>query len=180
MIVSLIVAMDEQGGIGKEGHLPWRLSSDLQRFKRLTMGHTLIMGRKTWEAIDRPLVGRTNVVVTRNPQYHPAGCLVAASLDNAFALAQEAGESEVFIIGGGEIFAQAITNVERIYLTVVHAEVTADVFFPPYAMAEWRVVDSCFHPADEKNDFPTTFYRLEKREYNFTSLPVEGVGESTG
>jgi dihydrofolate reductase len=164
MIISIIVAMDEQRGIGHHGSLPWRLSTDLRRFKAITMGHHLIMGRKTYQSIRRPLPGRTMIVVTRNPAYQPEGCLVVNSLQKGLRLAEENGETEVLVIGGGEIYAQALPLAKRIYLTTVHASVPADVFFPPLDEKTWveRQVD--FFPVGEKDAYPTTFRILERLE----------------
>ena len=156
MIVSLIVAMDEKGGIGIDNRLPWHLSADLKRFKALTMGHHIIMGRKTYESISKPLPGRTNLVVTRDPGYRAAGCLVVHSLDKALQTAKERGEDEVFITGGHQIFAQSVGIADRIYLTQVHAEVRADVYFPEIDASEWVEQETVYHESDEKNDYPFT------------------------
>lgn len=162
MIVSLLVAMDERGGIGLRGGLPWRLSADLKRFKTLSMGHHLIMGRKTWESIGRVLPGRTLIVVTRNHKYRASGCLVAYSLEEALALAESRGEGEAFVIGGGEIFTLALPLADRIYLTNVHAVVEADVFFPEFDLSEWRVVDQVEQAPNEVNQYPFTYLRLDR------------------
>ena len=138
MIISLIVAMDEQRGIGVDGHLPWYLSTDLKRFKSLTMGHHMIMGRKTYQSIGRPLPGRTTIVVTRNPGFQPEGCMVARSLETAIEFARFDNEDEVFIIGGGDLFDQAINMADRIYLTQVHASLKTDVYFPEITPEEWQ------------------------------------------
>ncbi len=135
MIVSIIVAMDEVGGIGKNGGLPWHLSADLKNFKALTMGHHLIDGRKTYELIGRALPGRTNLIVTHDRNFSAPGCLVAYTLNDALALAEKNGETEAFIGGGGEIFAQALPLAQRIYLTRVHTRAECDVFFPPVDLA---------------------------------------------
>lgn len=156
MLISLIVAMDEKGGIGKDNRLPWHLSDDLKRFKTITMGHHIIMGRKTYESIGKPLPGRTNIVITRNPDYEAEGCIVVHSLEGALDIARGRGEDEAFITGGREIFAQALESANRIYLTRVHAEVPADVYFPDFDKGEWFEVDSHYHPADEVNDYPFT------------------------
>ncbi len=163
MIVSLLVAMDERRGIGKDGRLPWHLSADLKRFKGLTMGHHLIMGRKTYESIGRPLPGRTMIVITRNPEYHPEGCQVAHSLAEALDMAQERGESEAFVIGGGQIFAQALPHADRLYLTLVHTVTEADTLFPALEQDLWIEEESSYHPADEKNQFPFTDILLDKK-----------------
>ena len=163
MIISLLVAMDEKRGIGKAGKLPWRLSSDLQRFKALTMGHHIVAGRKTFESIGRPLPGRRTVVVTRNPSLKPEGCLIAGSVNEAIAIARANGENEAFVIGGGDIYAQALDVADRIYLTQVHAEVDADTFFPELDRASWVEKESAYQPADEKNEHASTFRTLERK-----------------
>ncbi|HWQ31842.1 MAG TPA: dihydrofolate reductase [Blastocatellia bacterium] len=160
MIVSLIVAMDERRGIGFEGRLPWRLSADLKRFKALTMGHHLIAGRKTYESIGRPLPGRTMIIVTRDPDYQAEGCLIAHSVDEALALARARGETEAFIIGGAEIYAQTLERADRLYLTQVHAITDADVFFPAFDESAWREQEVSPHEAGEKNQYPSTFKLL--------------------
>jgi dihydrofolate reductase len=163
VIISLLVAMDEKRGIGKAGKLPWRLSSDLQRFKALTMGHHIVAGRKTFESIGRPLPGRRTVVVTRNPSLKPEGCLIAGSVKEAIAIARANGENEAFVIGGGDIYAQALDVADRIYLTQVHAEVDADTFFPELDRASWVEKESSYQPADEKNEHACTFKTLERK-----------------
>ena len=163
MIISLIVAMDEKRGIGKAGKLPWRLSSDLKRFRELTMGHHLIVGRKTFESIGKPLPGRQTIVVTRHPSFKPEGCLVTGSIDDALTLAQERGEPEVFVIGGAEIYDQTVYLADRLYLTQVHAEVDADVFFPEIRLDLWTESQRVDQPADEKNQYAFTFKRLDRK-----------------
>jgi dihydrofolate reductase len=132
VIVSIIAAMDRKCGIGVDNKLPWRLSADLKRFRELTMGHHIIVGRKTFESIGRPLPGRRMIVVTRDRNYKAEGCDLAHSVEDATRLARERGESEVFICGGAEIYAQSIGIVGRMYLTFVGAEVAADTFFPEF------------------------------------------------
>jgi dihydrofolate reductase len=162
LIISLIVAMDEQRGIGHHGSLPWRLATDMKRFKAITMGHHLIMGRKTYETIHRPLPGRTMIILTRNKAYEANGCIIAESLDEALRLAEKSGEGEILVIGGGEIYRQALPLVNRIYLTTVHAPVPADVFFPELDLDEWKEIRSEETPAGEKDSYPTTFRILER------------------
>lgn len=162
MIISLLVAMDERNGIGLLGGLPWHLSADLKRFKALSMGNHLIMGRVTWESIGRALPGRTTIVITRDPDYRPGGVLVAHSLEEALDIAESRGEDEAFVIGGGQIFALALPLADRFYLTRVHAVVEADTFFPKFDLNEWRVVEKAEHPQDDKNQYPSTYYRLEQ------------------
>jgi len=161
MKLSLIVAVSENNVIGREGDLPWRLSADLRRFKRLTMGHVMLMGRKTWESIGRPLPGRTSIVISRQRDY-PTGfddVPVAAHLDDALALAQSLAEEteEAFVIGGARIYEMAFPHVERLLLTRVHAEVEGDVFFPEVDWQQWQLVAEERQVADEKNDFEQTY-----------------------
>lgn len=163
MIISLIVAMDERRGIGKDGKLPWRLSSDLKRFRELTMGHHMIVGRKTFESIGKPLPGRQTIVVTRNHTFKPDGCLVTNSVQSALALAQERGEREVFVIGGAEIYTQTLDVADRVYLTLVHAEVGADTFFPELKPDSWTETQSTFQAADERNQYSFSFKQLERK-----------------
>jgi dihydrofolate reductase len=157
MIVSIIAAMERKRGIGVDNKLPWRLSADLKRFRALTMGHHVIVGRKTFESIGRLLPGRRMIVVTRDGAYKPEGCDVAQSVEEAINLARERGESEVFICGGAEIYAQSIQIADRMYLTFVDAEVAADTFFPEFDELEWSERESFYQPADEKNQYSFTF-----------------------
>jgi dihydrofolate reductase len=162
VIISLIVAMDEQRGIGVDGQLPWHLPADLKRFKSLTMGHHLIMGRKTYESIGSPLPGRTMIIVTRNPTYQPDGCMVARSLETAIEFARMGNENEVFIIGGGDLFEQAIHLADRIYLSLVHASLPADVYFPEISSEIWHETEMELIPADEENMYAFTFKILHR------------------
>ncbi len=162
MIISMILAMDENQGIGRGNMLPWHLPEDLKRFKNITMGHHLIMGRITFQSIGKPLSGRVNIIVTRNPNFKADGCLVTQSLEEALGTAQAKGETEVFIIGGGEIYTQAISLTDRIYLTLVHTVSKADVFFHELDETDWIIIFSQYHPPDENNQYPTTFKILEK------------------
>jgi dihydrofolate reductase len=155
MIVSLVAAMAENRVIGKEGKVPWHLPDDLRNFKQLTLDHTVIMGRKTFEEIHRPLANRRNVVISRNPDFRPHGVTVVPSL--AEALAWGATEREVFVIGGGEIYRLALPRADRLYLTVVHAEVEGDTYFPPFDRPDWALEEEAFHPADERHAFPFSF-----------------------
>lgn len=162
MILSIIVAMDEKRGIGYKNQLPWRLSSDLIRFKSLTMHHHVIMGRKTYESIGRKLPGRTMIVISRNADYQAEGCFVAHSLDGAINFAKNEGEDEAFLIGGATIYNTALPRVDRLYLTLVHTETTADTFFPELDEAEWIEAQRIDLRADEKNEYSTTFRILNR------------------
>ena len=155
MTVSLIVAVARNGTIGRDGDLPWHLPTDLRRFKALTMGHHLVVGRKTWEEVGRPLPGRVMVVVTRDPEFRPEGVIVVHSVEQALQAAR--GDDEVFIAGGGEIYRQALPIVDRMYITRIHAEVAGDTTFPEIDHAHWRLVDREDHEADEKHEYPFSF-----------------------
>jgi dihydrofolate reductase len=160
MKVSLIVAMERSGVIGRDGDLPWHLSADLRRFKRLTMGHHIIMGRKTFESIGRLLPGRTSVVVTRQSDFAAPGAVITHSLNDAVAAV--GNDEEAFIIGGAELYRQALALVDRIYLTEVEADIPGDARFPEFDRTEWTVTEQTEHPADERNDHPHTFTVLER------------------
>jgi len=163
MIISLIVAVAQNGVIGKDNDLPWRLPNDLKFFKRTTMGKPIIMGRKTFESIGRPLPGRRNVVITRNTEYTAAGIELHHNLGDALKAC--VGEEEVCIIGGGSIYQKALDldMVERIYLTRVMAEVEGDTTFELPEAPNWVEVSRELHPADEKHAFPYAFILLEKQ-----------------
>jgi dihydrofolate reductase len=161
MILSLIAALDDKRGIGRGGSLPWHLSTDLQRFKALTLGHHLIMGRKTFLSIRRPLQGRTNIVVTRQKDYLPEGVVVAHSVKAALETAKKRGETEVFFIGGGEIFEQVLPLADRLYLTHVNTDSGADVFFPELDQS-WKIILSEEIPVDEKNEYSSIFRVYER------------------
>lgn len=163
MIISLLVAMDKARGIGKSGTIPWRLSSDLKRFRELTMGHHIIVGRKTFESIGKALPGRNMIIVTRDEGLRPDGCFIARSVEAAIALARERGETEVFVCGGAEIYAQALGAANRFYLTQVHAQVDADTFFPEFDASAWRETERTFQQADDKNQYAFTFKILERK-----------------
>ena len=159
----LVAAVGKDRCIGKAGALPWRVPEDLKRFKALTMGHHLIMGRKTFDSIGKPLPGRINVVVTRNVDFSPAGVAVARSLEEAIGKAEAAGDDEIFIAGGAEIFAQALHRAGRMHLTRLHAEFEGDTFFPEFDdVNEWKLVDAEHFEPDEKNAYPYSFLTYER------------------
>ena len=163
MILSLIVAMDEKRGIGKNNRLPWHLSTDLKRFKTITMGHYVIMGRVTFETIGRPLPGRKMIIVTRKKDYPPSGCSVAQSLHEAITLAEKGEETEAFIIGGGQIFQQAFALADKIYLTRVHAVVDADVFFPRIDFRSWKKMEAVIQAKTWQDDYASDFLVLTRK-----------------
>jgi len=166
MIISLIAAISENGVIGKDGGIPWRLSEDLKLFKRVTMGHHLIVGRKTYESIGKPLPGRTMVVLTRQENYKAEGCTVVHSLPEALDLARDAGDDEVFIGGGAALYALALPLADRLYISRVHAEVNGDTYFPDFDQDNWQVELSHRYPAGDKQQYDFTYSILvpEKNE----------------
>jgi dihydrofolate reductase len=160
MRISLIVAISENNIIGRDGRLPWRLSADLKRFKRLTMGHHLVMGRKTFESIGRLLPGRTTVVLTRNTDYRVEGAIVAQ--DFASALARISGDDEIFVIGGREVYRIALPHGSRMYVTAVHANLDGDTLFPDVQWDGWAMIEDVRFSADEKNDYDYSFRIYER------------------
>jgi dihydrofolate reductase len=160
-LVSIIVATDEQGGIGRDGELPWRLPEDLKRFKALTLGKPVVMGRKTWDSIGKPLPGRQNIVVTRQPGLLIPGATVVDSLQAAFAAAGEA--AEICVIGGAEIYRLALPYASLIHLTRVHATVKADTHFPPLDRARWEELAREDRPADDRHPHAYSFVELRRR-----------------
>ena len=160
MKISIIVAMDNNGVIGKDSALPWHLPADLQHFKKTTMGKPILMGRKTWESIGRPLPGRTNIVITRDSDYQAEGCIVVNSIDAAMAAA--ADQDEVMVIGGAEFYRQVLPHADTLYLTRIHASFDGDTVFPELHAADWREVECSDHLADEKNPHNYSFTRLER------------------
>jgi len=168
MLISLIVAMDRNRGIGLDGRVPWRISDDLRLFKRLTMGHTLIQGRITWESIGRSLPDRRMVVLTRQADYPvPEGIIVCGSLAGALDLARAAGDDEAFIGGGEAVYRAALPLADRIYLTYVDAEVETDTYFPTFDESNWAARTLLEQSADERNEFAfrtALFERIDKEE----------------
>ena len=175
MRVSIIAALSTNNVIGLNNDLPWHLSTDLKRLKALTMGHHMIMGRKTYDSVGRPLPGRVNVVITRRDDYHPEGVVVVSSLEEALRLAEGAGDPEPFVAGGAEIFELSMHRVDRMYLTRVHAELEGDTFFPEFDdVSEWRLTDSEHFEADEKNDYPFSFLTYDRAGAVGHPIPAEG------
>lgn len=147
--LSLIVAMAKNRIIGANGKIPWHLPNELQLFKSVTMGHHIIMGRKTYESINRLLPGRTTVIVTRQKNYSIPGAKIAHTLDEAVALC--AGDSEIFVIGGGELYRAAMPRADRLYLTVVDAEPVGDTRMPEFDPAQWRISSTQRYTKDERH-----------------------------
>jgi dihydrofolate reductase len=162
MDISIIVAMDENGVIGLNNRLPWRLTADLKHFREVTMGKPVVMGRKTFESIGKPLPGRHNIIVSRQADLTHAGCTVVNSLEQAIEAAS--GAAEVMIIGGAEIYRETLPRANRIYLTRVHTAVTGDTHFPEIDYDGWRETSIEEHAADERNEYPFSFVVLERVE----------------
>ena len=160
MRINIVVAISENGVIGRESGLPWRLPADLKRFKSVTMGHPLIMGRKTHESIGRALPGRENIVISRQPKFSSAGCEVATSLDAALATAGPV--DEVMVVGGAALYAAALVSAGRIYLTRVHANIAGDTLFPPIDWAEWKEITRERYRAEDLNEFDYSFVTFDR------------------
>ena len=170
-LVTIVVAADERGGIGHAGQLPWHLPADLRRFKSLTMGKPMIMGRRTWDSIGRPLPGRHSIVVTRDRTLAIEGATVVHSFDEALRAA--GGVAEISVIGGADIFAQALPLARVIELTRVHARVAADTFFPSIDPDAWRETHRERHSADATHAYPFSFVTLER----VTDQPAPAVDQ---
>ncbi|MFB6454582.1 dihydrofolate reductase [Chitinophaga sp. Hz27] len=161
--ISIIVAAAENNAIGINNQLPWRLPDDLKYFKNTTTGKPIIMGRKTFESLGKPLPNRPNIVITRQPDYEPQGVIVVDSLQAAVETAKSFDSAELFITGGSQIFDIAMPIVERIYLTRVYAVVEGDAFFPEIDGNIWKLVSEDRREADEKNQYPFAFQIWERR-----------------
>jgi dihydrofolate reductase len=162
MTISLIAAVAEGGVIGRSGGLPWRLPADLARFKRLTMGHTLIVGRRTYQSIGSPLPGRTLIVLTRTAHFRPAGVGTASSLEEALQRARR--DKEVFIAGGEDVYRQALPLANRLYLTRVGARLEGDTFFPDLDGNQWILCEESHRAADQRNAYPMIFQVFQRRD----------------
>ena len=163
MKLSLIVAANLEGAIGKNNQLLWRLPEDLKRFKALTMGNPILMGRKTFESIGKPLPGRTSFVITRNSEFHADGIVLCSSLEDAIEKARQSGAEEAFVIGGGEIYAQALPLSDRIYLTRVYNQAVGDVYFNIPNEDQWTTVSREFHKIDDRHAYEFEFLDMERK-----------------
>lgn len=161
METAFVVAMDENGLIGRDNDLPWRLPADLQYFRSVTMGKPIIMGRHTHESIGRPLPGRQNIVITSLADYQAEGCEVVHSVDKALRIANTT--DEVMVIGGASLYKQMFDQVDRLYLTRVHATLEGDTWFPDWDKSQWQQISCESHPADEKNQYAYSFEVYERR-----------------
>jgi dihydrofolate reductase len=161
-MISIIVAASTNNAIGKQGELPWKISDDLKRFKALTLGKPIVMGRRTYESIGRPLPGRQNIVITRQAGFDAQGCDVVASPQEALRVASSAGE--IFVIGGSEIYALFLPKAHRLHLTRVHTHIDGDAFFPDIDEQIWQLVDAEAHVASDVNQFPFEFRTYERKD----------------
>lgn len=166
VLLALIAAIAENGVIGKDNAMPWHLSTDLKRFKALTLAKPVVMGRRTWESLGRPLPRRLNIVMTRDRRFKAEGAVVAHSLAQARCIAETYAEqenaAEIFIIGGSEIFRQALPIADKMYVTEILASVEGDTFFPHFEIDSWRAVSSQMIPAGEKDSHPTRYVVYER------------------
>ena len=159
--ISIVAAMGNKRVIGIENRLPWRLPADMKHFRAVTMGKSVLMGRKTFESIGKPLAGRTNIVVTQDRSFHPAGISVVHSIDEALAEGAVAGE--IMVIGGASFYTQLLPRAQRLYLTEIHHDFAGDAFFPDWDPGEWREVARDNHVPDEDNPYPYSFVTLERQ-----------------
>ena len=165
MLISLIVAVSENNVIGKNNALPWHLPSDMKHFRDTTMGHCVIMGRKNYDSIPlkyRPLEGRTNIVVTRKKEFSASSCIVVHSIQDALAEAEKKNETEVFVIGGADIYRQTIDIADKIYYTKIHHSFEGDAFFPNVDLNRWKLTMQTDKQPDAKNKYPFSFCVYEK------------------
>ncbi len=164
MKITLIAAVAENRVIGRDGGLPWRLPEDLRRFKQRTQGHVVIMGRRTFESLAAPLPNRPAIVVSRSRDLDTGEATLANSLDEALDIARGRGEDEVFILGGSEIYAMALPLADRLVLTVVHAEIEGDTYFPEFDLAAWTITEDQRHEVDDRHEHPFSFRCYERVE----------------
>lgn len=161
MLLSIIVAMDKNRVIGKDNDLPWRLSADLQHFKKITMGKPIVMGRKTYDSIGRPLPGRENIILTRDSSFKAEGCTIMHSLDEIFEYCED--QEEIMIMGGATLYEVTLKLANKLYITEVHAEVEGDTWFPEIDFNNWTETSREDYKADEKNDFNFSFVQFERK-----------------
>ncbi|MDT7832361.1 dihydrofolate reductase [Flavobacteriaceae bacterium S356] len=162
-MITIIAAIGSRNELGKDNDLIWYLPADLKRFKKVTIGNYIVMGRNTYESIGKPLPNRTTVIITRNKSYTQEGCIVAHSIEEALEISKE--QQHVFIIGGAEIYKQCLQNdlVDRLDITRVHEQFEADVFFPEIDSKKWEIISREDHEADEKNKFDYSFISYQKK-----------------
>jgi dihydrofolate reductase len=164
MTISIVVAVSQNNVIGQDNKLPWHLPADFKYFKRLTMGHPVIMGRSTYESIGKALPGRTNIIITRQEDYQAEGCVVVGDLNSAFEIAKQADTEECFIIGGGDIIRQSLIWADKLYVTRIFHNFEGDTFFPQLNQDDWQMIHEERHLPDEKNHYAYAFQVYELRE----------------
>lgn len=162
MIISLVAAIGDNNKIGFEGKLPWKLLDDFANFKKLTTGHKIIMGRKTFQSIGRPLPNRENIIITNQPNFSAPGCRVVHSINEA--LVHVNNNEEVFVIGGGKIYSQTLPMANKMYLSHVQASVQADAFFPEFDPNDWKITYSQTFPENDRNEYPFTYNIYERKK----------------
>lgn len=170
MIISLIAAVAQNGVIGRNNDLPWKLPDDMKFFMQTTKGHYVIMGRRNYDSLHekyKPLPDRTNIVVTRQLHFQAPGCVVVNKVEDGIAIAREAGEKELFVIGGAEIYKLTLPYADRLYLTEIHASIEGDTYFPEFDRTQWSEVSRKPHPADERHGYAFDFVIYEQK----TSTP---------
>ena len=160
-MITIIAAVAENNALGKNNDLLWHLPKDFKRFKEITSGHYIIMGRKTFESFPKPLPNRTHIVISRQKNYAPEGCIVVDSLDNALKICPE--NEDLFIIGGGEIYKQSINLIDKLDITKVHEKFDATVFFPEIDLNIWRIDSEEFHEKDEKHKYDFSFVSYSRK-----------------
>lgn len=163
MKISLIVAMASNRVIGLDNQMPWHLSADLKRFKKITLGSAIVMGRKTFESIGKPLPGRTNIIISRNPAYKPEGCLVVNDIETALKTACQNAEN-IFVIGGSELYQALLPIADTLYITQIHKEFQGDTVFPPIDAHHWRETEREDIADDPEASFSYSFLKLEKAQ----------------
>ena len=161
-IISAIAAMAENRTIGNKNQLPWHLPEDLKHFKSITSGHAVLMGRRTYDSIGRPLPNRTNIILTRDINFVAPDCVIASSIDEALSTAKDLGTDEIFVIGGAMIYRQLLPIINKLYLTIVHHKFLGDAHFPEINENEWREISRETHDSDASNAYAYSFIVLER------------------
>ena len=165
-MIILIAAAAENNAIGKDNDLIWHLPDDFKRFKKLTSGHPIIMGRKTFESLPGLLLNRTHIAITRKKDYFPEGCLIAHSLEKAIELAKKETNGDIYVIGGGEIYKKSLEHADKIELTRVHSSFKADTFFPEFDSKNWQLANEEYHPKDDKHNYDFTYQTFLRKSHN--------------
>jgi len=163
MRISAIIAMSSNRVIGKNNQLPWHLPADLKHFKKITMGKPILMGRKTYESIGRPLPGRSNIIITRDSKFQAPGCIIRHSIESALTTAALQHSEEIFIIGGALIFQETLPLIQRLYLTLIHESIEGDAYFPELNSAEWQKIEQIDHHPDKENNYSYSFKILDRK-----------------